>query len=135
MKDDRYLGRWRLIPELCLYQTGEVPISGIYEISEQGPVVAISIQWQTAVGTNHSIEFSGPSDGSLQPAETPGVSELSISRISSTILDSAAFLQGKETMYARRAASSDGRLLSTVQTGVASDTPFRNFQVYVRDDT
>ncbi len=134
MKDDLYLGRWRLVPELCLYQTGEVPKSGLYEISEEADVVVISIQWQASEGSNHSIEFSGPCDGSLQRSNTPGVSEFSISRISSTILDSSAFLDGEEIMYARRSASSDGRLLSSVQTGATDETSFRNFQIYSRDD-
>ena len=134
MKGDLYLGKWRLIPELCLYQTGEVPKSGIYEISENEGVVVISITWQSANGSSHRIGFSGPSDGSIQLSDTAGISELSISRISSTILDSSAFLAGDEIMYARRSASSDGRLLSTVQTGTKDETSFRNFQVYSRDD-
>ena len=134
MKGDLYLGSWRLVPELCLYQTGEVPKSGTYEISEEGNVVVISIQWQSLDGSSHSIGFSGPFDGTPKPSNTPGISELSISRVSSTILDSSAFLDGEEIMYARRSASSDGRLLSTVQTGTTDGASYRNFQVYARND-
>jgi hypothetical protein len=29
---DCYLGQWELVPELCLYQHGEPPTWGIYDI-------------------------------------------------------------------------------------------------------
>ena len=134
MQDDLYLGRWRLIPELCLYQTGNVPLSGIYEISEADGVISISIGWRASDGSEHQIAFAGPADGSQQPTDSPGVSALSILRVSNTVLDSSAYSDGEEVMYARRTASSDGRLLSTVQAGASGGTPFRNFQVYSRDD-
>ena len=115
MKNDLYPGRWRL-----MLRSG---------------AIRFAIQWQASGGSDHSIAFSGPAEGSLQPAEGLGASEFSISRISNAVLDGAAFLDGEEIMHSRRSASLDGRLLSTIQTGMAGERPFRNFQVYCRDDT
>jgi len=134
MKGDLYLGRWRLIPELCLYQAGDVPESGIYEITQADGLILISIQWRTRDGSDQQIAFSGPADGSRHASDAPGVDELSITRISGTVLDSSAYADGREILYARRSASRDGRLLSTVQAGTNGDTPFRNYQVYSRAD-
>jgi hypothetical protein len=134
MKDDLYLGRWRLIPELCIYEMGDVPISGMYEISEEGGLITVLIRWRSADGSDQEVTFSGPADGSRQPSDAPGISEFSVSRISDTILDSSAYAEGKELLYARRSASRDGRLLSTVQAARSGDGVHRNFQVYRRDD-
>ena len=134
MERDLYIGKWQLIPELCLYQVGDVPLSATYEITEVEGVVSISICWKTLEGSDLELAFSGPTDGSRQSTDAPGEAELSISRVSNTILDSSAYLDGEEIMFARRSASLDGRLLSTVQTGTTGDTPFRNFQVYSRYD-
>ena len=41
---DRYLGRWQLLPELCLYQHGDPPASGTYEIADRGNEVAPEVK-------------------------------------------------------------------------------------------
>lgn len=133
---DRYVGVWILAPELCLYEQGECPASGRYEISQAGDRVQIAISWRARDGSDHEIAFGSPNDGSRTDSSAPGTSHLSITRVNESILDSRAFLGEKEIAYARRSASMDGQLLSTVQVGYRPDgSSFRNFQVYRRDES
>jgi len=131
-----YLGTWILVPELCLYEEGSPPVSGIYRISQLDDDVRISIDWEAQDGSKHQIEFQAPDSGVKQPSRTPGPSHLSITRVSPLILESSAYSGDEEVAYARRCASEDGLLLSTVQVGRRPNgTSFRNFQVYRRQAT
>ena len=133
MDSDLYLGRWRLLPELCLYQHGDVPRSGRYEISAADGNLSIAISWVDAQGNPQETEFGGAPDGSINELGAPGIT-FSLTRIDSATLDSAAFQDGVEVAYARRCAAMDGSLLATVQTGTTPEgQAFRNFQVYRRD--
>ena len=135
MQDDLFLGRWRLIPELCLYESGDVPLAGLYTIHELSPgLLHLSIEWTAADGTPQQTEFSGPADGSRQSLDGPGVTAFSMTRVGPAVLDSAAFSDEDEVMYARRSVSADGQLLSTVQAARSGDGSIRNFQVYRRED-
>ena len=78
---DRYPGTWLLVPELCLYEEGEPPRSGLYRISQQAGEVSISIAWQAQDGSEHEVEFGGPHDGSRQASESPGATHFSITRV------------------------------------------------------
>ena len=142
--NDAYIGTWTLVPELCIYEEGQPPLSGTYRISQSEGEVSISIDWEASDGSAHHIEFGAPSDGTRQPLSTPevasvdapGISHLSITRVSPLILDSSAYAGADEVAYARRLASQDGLLLSTVQVGRRADgTSFRNFQVYRKAKT
>jgi len=130
---NNYLGRWRLVPELCLYESGDPPRSGLYVIEADSEAVHISISWETDEGTHH-VEFSGPTDGTKVPAQAPGVTHLSLTHVDSVTLDSSAYADNREIAYARRCASQSGDLLATVQEVSRDDgSTFRNFQVYRRD--
>ena len=155
-ENDSYIGTWTLVPELCIYEEGQPPLSGIYRISQSDGHVRISIDWEAPDGSAHQIEFGAPNDGTRQPSGAPGVapvdapgvapvdapgvasadapeSHLSITRVSPLVLDSSAYTGADEVAYARRLASQDGLLLSTLQVGRRADgTSFRNFQVYRR---
>jgi hypothetical protein len=129
----KYLGTWLLVPELCIYQQGDPPSRGVYTIAQSGDEVEISIAWTARDGTSHEISFRAPDDGTRRPVAGDASSELSIRRIDDLILDSSVYSGDRVLAYARRCASSDGRLLSTVQEGSrAGGTSYRNFQVYRR---
>jgi len=127
---DAYLGKWELIPELCIYDRGEAPTRGLYTIAEAAGVVSISISWIDVEGEEHSISFSGASDGSPQSTSAPGLTHMTISRMSANTLDSAAFNGEDQTMYARRVAHDN--LLSTLQRITSENGTFSIFQVYKR---
>jgi hypothetical protein len=134
-KRPAYAGTWLLLPELCLYDEGDPPTSGVYTIAWSPSRIDISIAWQATDGQRHSISFGGPSDGTRQPTGNDVPSHLSVTHIDTSTLDSSAFDGAAEIAYARRRVSRDGRLLATVQTGLGRDgTRFRNFQVYERVD-
>jgi len=130
MSANQYEGSWTLIPELCIYESGEVPVSGKYSISETGGVVAITTEWTTTDGTAHSIEYGGPVDGSPQASDAPGVSKVVYQRIDKFTLDSTAYNDTGKVMYARRKATEEGALMSTVQVLYHENVTYSNFQVY-----
>jgi hypothetical protein len=130
---DRYLGQWELVPELCLYQHGEPPTWGIYDIQLHGDDITIAIQWGDVDGATHEIGFASTPDGIVRESDAPGITHFSLTRVSELMLDSAAIADGRQVAYARRAASPSGDLLTTVQTASTPDgVPFSNFQVYRR---
>jgi hypothetical protein len=130
---DRFLGRWQLVPELCLYEFGPAPVSGDYQISRDGRTVQISLAWTMANGVRQTARYAAADDGSWKPLDGPGAETYTLSRIDEYTLDSAAFRAGASIGYARRVASKDGGLMVVVQDGAREDgEKFRNFQVYRR---
>ena len=128
-----YTGTWILVPELCVYQEGQPPTRGVYTIAQRDGAVAISIDWTALEGGSHTIAFGGPIDGSPQSIHGQPGAALSITAISAQILDSTVRASSRVLAYARRCASDDGQLLSTVQEGHRDDgSTYRNFQVYQR---
>jgi len=130
MARDTYLGAWHLIPELCIYQQGEAPRSGLYTIEESAGVLRLAVDWVDRAGLAHHVEFGGQPDGSEQTVDTPGLTHMTLTRIDSGTLDSAAFRDGEPVMYARRVAHGD--LLSTLQRIRTPAGEVSIFQVYRR---
>jgi len=135
---DLYLGNWLLIPELSLYQAGDPPAAGKYSIERDGDgELRLRVDWlpgKDAAWLNTS--FGGPADGTPQSLEGPpgGPDAFTLTRVDERTLDSAALRNGETIAYARRVASSDGKLLAVVQEARAGDQLIRNFQVYRRAD-
>ncbi len=139
-EQDAFYGSWELVPELSLYDHGEAPAGGRYEIApgDEGGV-EVSIRWTMEEGgTEHATTFGGPTDGKpvvlARAGESgPGPDSFSITRVDERTLDSEALRKGATVAYARRVASIDGELLAVVQEGPRPDgSRFRNFQVYRR---
>lgn len=130
-----HFGSWQLIPELCIYQSGNVPASGLYAIEREGNTVQFRIDWVDADGTAHDAAFGGRADGSRQPVAEGSPAEFAIER-NGDALDSSVYLAGEQIAWARRQVSADGSLLSTVQRGMdAEGGTYLNFQVYRRATT
>ncbi len=130
---DLFLGRWRLVPELCLYEHGPVPAGGEYLIQRVDRLIRLSVTWAMTDGSTVSESYAGREDGSWQPHDGPGSEAYTINRIDRNTLDSAAFRAGATIGYARRVASDDGALLMVVQDGARDNgDKFRNFQLYRR---
>ncbi len=132
---EKYNGHWVLIPELSIYQRGEPPLSGVYIISTENGHVNFRIQWTDLSCSSHTLEFGGQANGEKQASDAPGVSHVSYEKIDNLILDSTAYGGNggeQKLLYARRAASKDGSVLSVAQVIYADDKAYSNFQVYKR---
>ena len=129
-----YDDKWRLVPELCIYEEGETPTAGDYRVTVQDGVVDIQIAWRDVHNQAHSIRFGGPCDGLPHSSDQPGVATVSFTQVDDLTLGSAAFAEdGTEIMYARRRRSEDGQLLSTLQRLRRDDeTTYSLLQVYRR---
>jgi hypothetical protein len=130
MHTDTYLGTGELIPELCIYEQGEAPQQGEYTIAEADGTFLILISWTDAQNDKHSIEFSGAPDGSNYPTEAPGLTHMTLTRVSPGILDSAAYNEEVQMIYARRIAHDN--LLSIWQRINTDNGSISIFQVYRR---
>lgn len=133
MSAEKYNGRWRLIPELCIYQSGEPPNSGSYEIQTEGGLVQFKIEWTDQSAESHTISFGGPVDGTKLDSDAPGVSAVSYEKINDSSLNSTAFDGDKILLYAQRVVSSDGNLMAVSQVIYSGESSTANFQVYRRE--
>lgn len=134
---DRFLGRWELIPELSIFQTGTPAVSGLCTIELHGRMCHVAIAWrELGAEGDQTVGFASPIDGEIQrtPAYRPGFPDgFSLIRVDEGTLDSHAYIGDEVVMYSRRAASADGQLLSTVHEQNLPGQPHsRNFQVYRR---
>ena len=128
-----FSGNWQLVPELCQYQDGAPPTASTYEISITGEIATFILNWTDKDGKSHCVTYGGPTDGSVIPYKAGQITEMSFSRVDAITLDSSSYSQGREVGYARRKASSDGKLLSVQQVHRHNgDASTRNFQVYRR---
>lgn len=132
MSTEKYLGTWRLVPELCIYQSGNSPIEGEYIISRNSVEVSFRIIWKDRDGKSHELQFKGFLDGMKHPIQMPGVTDMSCERIDERTLDTTAFNCEHTVMYARRVASNDGAVLAVNQVLYGPEGPSSNFQVYRR---
>ena len=128
-----YIGTWILIPELCIYQSGEAPLNGSYKIQSDGTDVRFSIVWTDIEGTDHAIDYGGPIDGSKHPIDSSGTTSASYLRVDENTLDSTVYDNDKKTMYARRIVSAGTDLLAVVQVEYKPEGKLSNFQVYRRE--
>ncbi|MEM1248220.1 MAG: hypothetical protein AAGA81_10910 [Acidobacteriota bacterium] len=129
----RYLGRWELVPELSLYESGDPPRRGTYVLEANGDDVAVEIDWIDGEGESGAASYGGPTDGSEIAIDAPGSPKLTMTHVNEGTLESAVYVGGNEVAWAQRRASADGELLSVVQAGRDPEgQPFRNFQVYRR---
>lgn len=137
---DLFLGDWELIPELSLYQTGDPPASGRYEIRDADGEIRFDLRWTgEADGQEHALSFGGSPDGRRQPiprpeGAPPGTPDgLTITRVDARTLDSQALVGEAVVAYARRVVSRDGALMAVLQEARPPEgAPLRNTQVYRR---
>ena len=133
MNTANYIGTWLLIPELCIYQNGEPPLRGIYEIQSDGTEVRISVNWTDKEGAEHAIEYGGAIDGSKHPIDASGTTSTVYFRVDENTLGSTVYDNDRKTMYARRIVSAANDLLATVQVQYRPEGDLSNFQVYRRE--
>lgn len=123
-------GTWLLVPELCHYETGEPPSSGVYTISTTGGVVTFRIRWHKG-GQDFETAFAAPLDGTSVTGEFPGVDSFLV-REEGNMLISEAFAKGQCVARATRRAA--GGLMSVMQeTADGRGGWSRTWQVYRRD--
>jgi len=129
-----YLGVWKLIPELSVYQVGEPPVSSYYIISMFDDFVDLDVSWSTAEDTQPQFaSYAGPCDGTRLKIDVAGIEYIAFDCISPSVLVSSGYTGDARVMYTRRVVSDDGQLLSVMQEAQGPDgTVVRNFQVFER---
>ena len=132
MNAANYVGTWILIPELCIYQSGEPPLNGIYKIQSDGTEVRFSLTWTDKEAAEHAIEYGGPIDGSKHLIDASDSTSTAFLRVDENTLDSTVYDNDRKTMYARRIVSAGNDLLAVVQVEYKPENNSSNFQVYRR---
>ncbi len=128
-----WLGKWRLIPELSHYATGDPPEAGHYDIRRDGEGLSLAIRW-TADGEVRSAAFSAVPDGRLTPIETPRLDGFTLTALSDAELESRAVAGGVDVSHAIRRVSDDRRLMCVVQSATDEVEGWRvaSCQIYER---
>lgn len=117
-----FLGQWELVPESCIYEQGEAPLSAAYTIEENDGALTFHMEWTDSSGESHKYSFSGRPDGEQKPFAGGDLADaLSITAVSDTELNSAAFFKGRELMKATRTLENDGVYMDIRQSVVLPD--------------
>lgn len=129
-----FLGTWQLIPESCIYEQGDSPKEGTYRIEEGDGGLVFHMMWTDSAGEEHSFSFTGIADGEQRPFSGGELADaLSVTAVSETELNSAAYKAGKELMLATRTLVGDGFYLDVRQMVRLPDlTEPTNFARYKR---
>lgn len=129
-----YLGVWKLIPELSVYQAGEPLVSSYYIISMIDDFVDLDVSWSTSENPQPQFaSYAGPCDGTRLKIDAAGIEYMAFDCISPSVLDSSGYTGDARVMYTRRVVSDDGQLLSVMQEAQGLDgAVVRNFQVFSR---
>jgi hypothetical protein len=129
-----FLGDWELEPESCVYEQSAPPRTGSYSISEGRDGLTFDMAWTDAEGENHEYGFAAMPDG--KPHAFPGgdlADALSVTALSQTELNSAAFYKGRELMTATRTLVDEGAFMEVRQSVLLPDgTRPVNFARYRR---
>ena len=129
-------GAWELIPELSFYQEGEPPKKCVYEISVVSDNASFKLNWLQNDDQEISMSFGGVADSLPRDIESPPGAQASYTIVDNSTLDSTMYMNGSEMAYARRVVSSDGSLMSVLQSNSTPDGQrIRITQVYKRVDT
>ena len=128
---DKFLGKWRLIPERSDYGLGPPPRSGTYEIVKEGDSITFLMDWIDHEGEHKTMSFSEVCDGELHPYEGEGpVDQISLSLEGDSFLNSQAIAGGGVVMDATRELLSD-TLMKVIMGGPLPDgSTYRNIAFY-----
>lgn len=55
----RYLGLWKLLPELCKYDVGQAPAKATYAftLSQTHPIIDVTIDWTDQQGKSFNVGY------------------------------------------------------------------------------
>jgi hypothetical protein len=134
---DGFLGAWELLPETCLYEQGDPPRSGSYDIRAEGAQLVFTARWVDAEGAEHEATFCGPPDGTHVPFAGGDLADaLEVRAVSARELNSYAYYRGVQRMVAQRQLDDTGQHMRIVQlvrlpggTGVANSSIYRRVWV------
>ena len=111
-----FLGTWILIPDSCDYEQGEPPQSGTYQIADDAGRLELTMQWIDSAGDSHTAKFDGVPNGERVPFDGGELADaLSISTPSARELNSSAYWQGEELMFAQRQLDDTGAAMRVTQ--------------------
>ena len=129
----RWLGSWRLIPELGDYGDEAPPREALYQISQEGDLLRFTMTGVDAHGQQFQHGFAAKSDGTPMPSEAPDVDTFSVLVESDTVLSGNAMAGAREVGKAMRRISADGALMTMLQIRDFPDGPQdKTLQVFRR---
>lgn len=131
----RWLGRWRLVPELCHYEIGTPPRDAVYVISQGAGKLEFTLNWLDGEGREHSVSYAAPPNGCQVASDAPEAETLSVKAESDAVLTSEALKDGWRIGHAIRRINEAGDLMSILHLRERpGEATARVFQVYRRED-
>lgn len=136
-KADPFIGTWKLAPDACAYEHGEVPTDGICEIRTDVDQYLIRVRLENEAGevVRETTVFTYP-DGIArempEDATVPG-NRFSLTRMDLQTLDEQLLTNDALVRFTRRVVSDDENMLSVTETNTTPDgDKYTNKTVYAR---
>ncbi|MDJ1009290.1 MAG: hypothetical protein QNJ13_15855 [Paracoccaceae bacterium] len=126
----RWLGHWRLLPELTI--GGDPVTDGTYRIEKLDEVLRFTVRWREA-GEEGEALFEAVPDGRRIPSEAESHDAFTVLAEDADTLSGTAWMGKRQIARALRRVSKDGRLMTVLQERLPEDGPPEPaFQVYER---
>ena len=131
-----FLGVWELDPAQSLYELGQPPEQGTYDLQAVPDAVGavdVQMRWRTAKGAPGQMGYQFVADGLSHPMDNPAVDATTTALLDDHTLVTAAYKAGRLMSYGTRELLPDQRTLYINQIAFGADgTWFNNRSVYVR---
>jgi hypothetical protein len=129
---NRFLGVWRLLPELCKYDTGQPPAKATYSLTPsplKPHIIEVGIDWTDLAGKDftvgYQIELGSRKEEKLHGMDVEVLHELN----EQGVLLSTVWKEDKVMMHSTRQVKEDGRLEVLMETPTETAVN-RIFQIY-----
>jgi len=129
----RFLGVWHLIPEQSAYEVGTPPLSGQYQIVQNGIELTFTMMWVDEAGQEQATSHIERCDGRFYPYNNPAIADDRCLKLRhERLLESLVRKDGALVLATIRELLVDSRLKVTIAGVLESEQIYRNISFYRR---
>ena len=118
----QFLGKWSLIKGSCVYEQGDSPVDGHYQITQKTKDLLFQMVWLDNTGERHDFIFKSRPDNLAMPFKGGDLADsLSSTIVSERELNTIAYKNGIKVMEVRRNLSNSYNQMTISQTVFVSE--------------
>ncbi len=130
-RPDKFLGKWEFVPDQSTYEMGSPPLSGTYEIVQDGEKLIFKMVWRDVDGESHELAYSEVCDGKFHAYPHSDIADEICLRLKrDDLLTSSAKKNGEIVLSAERELISDADLKVTMSGLLPDGSDYRNVAMY-----
>lgn len=130
---ERFSGKWTLVSGKAVYELGEPPQSGSYEIIENNGVLTFKMAWVDSKGNSHALEYAEICDGEFHDYPVKEIAdEIRLNLTNPDLLESTARKNGKTILSAKRELISYHQMKVTMSGLKPDGTAYDNVSWYAK---